>query len=491
LNAKNRQAPPAGGQQQGDAVAALLPLLSCPSCRHDDGFAARAEQLVCAHCRTVFPLYKSGAARVPWLFREPEAVRLEWRARYNAFLHASAAEQARLEKAATEVRRGPAAARIGQLGRARDAQRKQIVDVLGPLKLGAARAEPTLDRTGTLHGALPKRAALARDYDLLFRDWAWENGESQRVAECVRRVLAKRPAFRAGKLLTLGAGAGRLSYDLHRHHGPEISVALDWNPLLVLVGAKAALGEPVMLHEFPAAPLDRASFAVARTCVAPEPLTASGANFSFVLGDALDAPFKPASFDTVLTPWLVDAVPQSFTDCVRSVNRLLKERGTWVNTGTLAFTHRDAKWCVSQEEALDAVAANGFDVVASEREAVPYLQSPASAHGRIERVLTFMAVKTADCEAPERRDYLPAWLADGDRPVPDLDEFVVASAQRLLHAQILAAVDGRRSVEEIAQLVAKRYQLQLEEARGAVTRVLHDLYESAAADRPDPARTLE
>ena len=210
-----------------------------------------------------------------------------------------------------------------------------------------------------------------------------------------------------------------------------------------------------------------------------------------MLADAVDAPFKPASFDTVLTPWLVDVVPQSFTDCVRTVNRLLKKNGTWVNTGSLAFFHRDASWCHSQEEAVEIVAANGFDVVATEREAVPYLQSPASGYGRIERVFSFLAVKTADAPAPERVEYLPPWLLDAARPVPDLDEFVVSSAQRLLQAQILAAVDGRRSIQQIAELVAKRYQLQPAEAHGAVRRVLLELYESAVTDPLDPGTRLE
>ena len=289
-------------------------------------------------------------------------------------------------------------------------------------------------------------------------------------------------------MLTLGAGAGRLSYDLHRRYDAELSVALDWHPLLVFVASRVLHGDKIALHEFPIAPLDKASFAVARTCSAPELLPAGGSSFAFVLADALAAPFKPASFDTLLTPWLVDVVPQSFVDCVRTVNRLLKKTGTWVNTGSLAFLHRDASWCVSQEEAVEIVAANGFDVVASEREAVPHLQSPASGHGRIERVFTFMAVKTARCgTARATWSTLPPWLLDTRRPVPDLDEFVVASTRRLLHAQILAAIDGRRSIDEIAQLVAKRYQLQPAEAQGAVRRVVLELYERALGENPTAA----
>jgi hypothetical protein len=306
----------------------------------------------------------------------------------------------------------------------------------------------------------------------------------------VREVLPERKSFRAGKLLALGAGACRLSYDVHHRYAPELSVALDLNPLPLLLAGRVLHGETVTLHEFPLAPLNAASIAPARACAAPEPL-GSDAPFALVLADALHAPFKAASFDTVVTPWLLDVVPQSFVDWARAVNRLLVHGGTWINTGPLAFRHRNEAWCYGEDEILELVAANGFKIVASERKPVPYLQSPASGRGRIERVLSFSATKTADAEAPERADHYPAWLSDAERPVPDLDELVVASTHRLLQAQILAAIDGRRSIADIAQLVAKRYGIQRSEAEGAVRRVLLEVYDATLAAKPDSAAALE
>ena len=74
--------------------------------------------------------------------------------------------------------------------------------------------------------------------------------------------------------------------------------------------------------------------------------------------------------------------------------------------------------------------------------------------------------------------------------MPDLDEFVVASTQHLLQAQILAAIDGRRSIDEIAQLVAKRYGLQKSEAKGAVRRLLLEIYDSTLAARTSSTAAL-
>ena len=52
-----------------------------------------------------------------------------------------------------------------------------------------------------------------------------------------------------------------------------------------------------------------------------------------------------------------------------------------------------------------------------------------------------------------------------------------ASTDHLLHAQVLAAIDGKRSIDEIGSLVAKQYGLQDSEAAHAVQRIMIELYE--------------
>jgi ubiquinone/menaquinone biosynthesis C-methylase UbiE/uncharacterized protein YbaR (Trm112 family) len=462
-------------------LPALAALLACPACGEAaQGLAARTDHLACSACKARFPIYMSGRAAVPWLFRDPEAVRLEWRARFNGFLHANAAAQSRLAEALRDRRASKLAAeRIRAVLEARAAQKKQVLELLAPLNLAGPRAEPRLDRTGLLHAKLPRQQGLLSYYTNVLRDWSWNNGENDALLACVLRSVHAQPEWRPRKLLTLGAGAGRLSYDLHRHYAPALSVALDLNPLLAFLGARVMHGETLSFQELPIAPLDKASFAVARACAPPAPIDPGA--FAWVVADALHAPFKPASFDAVLTPWLVDIVPQSLADCVRAVNRVLEPGGIWLNTGSLAFFHRNDAWCHSTEEALEVIAANGFEILASERAAIPYLQSPASAHGRVERVFSFSARKTRDADPPDNGPFLPKWLLEPDRPIPDLDEFVVASANHLLKAHVLAAIDGRRTIDEIAFFVAKRYGLQRSEAKGAVERILLEIYDSSSA----------
>ena len=453
----------------------------------------RGDSLTCRECATRFPLYQSGTLAIPWLFRHPEDALLEWRARFNSYLHASTSEQARLQAALLDPHCGKAAAaRIAAIGRAKEAQRRQIFELLAPLGLDTPRSNPALDRSGLLHGTLPRQQGLLSYYDNVFRDWAWDNGENERLLDCLGRVLQPVTGYSAGKVLTLGAGAGRLPYDFHRQYRPELSVTLDLNPLLVMLASRVLQGQSVPFYEFPIAPLDKASHAVLWSCAAPEALSADElANFSVLLADGTQPPFKQGSFDTVITPWYIDIVPQDFADGVRNVNRLLREGGVWLNTGSLAFFHRNETWCYSQEETLELLVTNGFEVLAAERAAIPYLQSPRSAHGRVERVFSFAVRKVASAGAPRPNPYLPQWVRDPHRPVPDLDEFVVASAHHLLQAEALAAIDGKRTIDEIAVLVAKRYGLQKSEARSAVERVLLDIFEAATLGKTDSIASLE
>jgi hypothetical protein len=474
-------------------LAAAAPLLACPACRSElTELALRGDSvLACRQCDARFPLYRDGGNVIPWLFRDAEGVLLEWRARFNGYLHASSAEQARLQAALGDAHCSrAAAARIRLVVEAKEAQRRQIFELLAPLGLDSPRGTAALDRSGLLHGRLPRQQGLMSYYDNVFRDWAWENGENERLLGCIEQVLQALPGYSPGKVLTLGAGAARLPYDFHRRYRPELSLALDFNPLLVLLASRVLQGQTVPFYEFPVAPLDAASFAVLRRCAAPEALPAAPANFVLLLADGTQPPFRQACFDTVITPWYIDIVPQDLADCIRTVNRLLKDGGIWLNTGSLAFFHRNESLCYSEDEALELLKQNGFEVLRAQRDAIPYLQSPSSAHGRVERAFSFCARKVSQAGVPRPTANVPRWIREPGRPVPDLDEFVVASAAYLLKAQALAAIDGRRTLEEIAALVAKRYGLQKSEARGAVERILLEIFATAELDKTDAAAGL-
>ena len=477
VSGQGSPAPP-GNVRAAEALAALCRRLCCPGCGGE--LVVAGATLSCDGCENVYPVFRCGEDRVPWLFADPAAARLQWKARYNGFLHSNSMELARLRKArSANAGRKTGRKRIGWLLKARESYRKQVVDLLAPLAL--ENIDWPADATDMLEGKLPKNQGLSSYTSNIFRDWAWETAENEEQFEAVARVLDADQRSGLGTVLTLGAGAGRLAYDLHRRYAPVSSIALDMNPLLTQIASRVTRGETLMLHEFPVAPLNQSCFAVEQPCRAPEALADD--NFHFVLGDALNLPVPAASVDTVVTPWLIDIIPQDLRDFLPRVNRCLVPGGLWVNTGSLAFFHQDEAWCYSEEELHELIEACGFEMLRCERRNLSYLCSPHSAHGRRETVLSFTAQKTGSVPVTAKRQYLPEWIVDTSQPVPASPETGIRSSNHLLSAQILAAVDGKRTIGQIGRLLARQYGLGTRETVHAVKQVLTHAWEEILNDQ--------
>ena len=341
-----------------------------PSCRSElDGAHAARRWLAVPAMRPRFPLYRSGAVAIPWLFRDPDAALLEWRARFNSYLHASTSEQLRLAAALADPHCSKAAAaRIELVAKAKETQRRQIFELLAPLEPRRTAQQPcarSLRRCCS--GKLPQAAGP----DELLRQCVPRLGlgeRRERAAARLRRASAAAAArrIRAGKVLTLGAGAGRLSYDFHRRYRAravrrarlESAARAAREPRAA--GPHGAVATSSLSHRStrrrsPCCATARRPSRCRRTRAASSALVLGGRHAA--------AASSTRRFDTVLTPWYVDIIPQDFVDCVRTVNRLLGNGGIWLNTGSLAFFHRNDAWCYSEEEtARDCSRANGFEV---------------------------------------------------------------------------------------------------------------------------------
>ena len=470
-------------KQDQNEVSVLRSLLACPVCAAAGAtLTVSSEALTCRQCDTQFPIFRCGKANIPWLFSEPDNTRLEWKARYNGFLHANSAELERLRHAHKGSHGSKTGRRrISNLLHAHEQYRDQITEILAPVKLEDINWPA--DATSLLQSKLPKNQGLSSYTSNIFRDWAWNNGENETLVDAVDKVLTADHRGRLGPLLTLGAGASRLPYDMHRRYSPYLSVILDNNPLLLQIASQVIQGESISLYEFPVAPLNESSFAVLQECQAPVAL--DNENFHYVLADALNPPFAKESFNTVVTPWLIDIIPQDLRVFIPSINRILPQGGVWINTGSLAFFHRDEAWCYSEEEVLEIVAENGFEVLAVERRTVPYLRSPHSAHGRMETILSFSARKVREVDPGATLSYLPAWILDTSQPIPSSTECAVSASNHMLKAHVLAAIDGKRTINEIGRIVASQYGLGLEETIHAVTRILVDAWEESNIARSD------
>jgi Carnosine N-methyltransferase len=469
---------------------ALVARLACPACTSSELVQTEENHIQCTRCRALYPLYAGGTRTIPWVYQDPDSTLLEWKTRFNGFLHSNWNEQNRLRKALKSKSLSPIARnRLELMLEARMTQRIQVSEILSPLDLECVNFDRGHDPASLLRSRLPGSQGVSSYYNNIFRDWSWNNGENEQQLAAVQSVIAEAKADSLGHLLTIGAGAGRLAYDLHVACAPELSVALDINPLLMFLASRVVSGETVSMVEFPTAPLTESAFAVQQECRAPAALPTD--RFAFMFADGLNPPLADSSFDTIVTPWMVDIIPQNLRDFALTVNRLLDDGGLWINTGSLAFFHKDPTWCYSEVEVLELAEECGFEILATERRQLPYLQSPHSAYWRTENALTFCARKKGTVEETRHFRYVPEWMVDSTCAVPSRDEFSVCSSDHLLRAQILAAVDGQRSIDDIAASLAREYGLRQLEAKNAVRRIILEVYENHVLQQEELADALK
>jgi hypothetical protein len=80
---------------------------------------------------------------------------------------------------------------------------------------------------------------------------------------------------------------------------------------------------------------------------------------------------------------------------------------------------------------------------------------------------------------PARHRALPDWLVGGTQPVPLLPAFQLQAMTTRIYSFIMGLIDGRRSVTEMAMLLADQRLMTREEAEPAVRTFLTRMYEDS------------
>lgn len=447
----------------------------CPRCatRLDLGAAA----IECAGCGGVYP--RLGA--IPVLLAEP-----------RRYLATCRRQLTRLEdqvvQTVRDIREQLDAADVLPATRARclamiDALEGQLADV-------RAVIEPRLPETARAPSAPASEAVPATlEYlPYLYRDWGWpaeDGGENERAHASVEAVLGQQPL---GRTLVLGAGACRLAYDLHRKHPEAEMVVIDVDPLLFSVAWAVTHGESVTVRE---ANLEIGEIGQgSRQWILSAPHgPVDDERFHFMVADALDPPFAPATFDTVLTPWFIDQGPDDVRDLVSTLHLALKPGGRWLNLGPLRYD-----WDVpvalrfSREEIFDLIGRAGFELGRWQSESAPYLVSKLNGRGKMEWVLAFAARKLeTSAEEPRPEEGPPSWLLFRHRPIPTFEGQSMFWAKSPAVRRVVSAIDGKRTLDDIALLVADQAgqpDISMSQVRAAVRQCLADVHPAA---RPEPA----
>lgn len=444
---------------------------SCPRC---DRVLDPAESgFRCCGCKIEFPL----VGGLPWLFAEPNAVLAEWRGRFNFSIQTLVANANRLREAAARPGISPKTkSRLDRTAAAMSDHSAKLGELLAPLEMTEPKA--AIETYLALRTRLPPDQGLMTYFPNVHRDWCWGNEENTASIGIVVAAMGQRSA---GRSLVLGSGAGRLAYDSHQQTDATQTAALDFNPLLAMLGQRIAAGETIELHEFPLAPLSGDKAAVLRQLAAPDP---TRAGLEFLIADVNRPPFPAKRFDTIVTPWLVDILPGDFSELCGRINHLLDDGGVWINFGSLSFHQADPAAQLGPDECFEIIAQQGFAEPDHSNTEIPYLCSPASRHGRRETVLAWSATKTTHIKKPARHQSLPDWAVRGQDPIPALEHFRVAAMSTRIHAHIMSLIDGRRSIADIAALLEQQRLMNAREAEASVRGLLIKLFDESQIRRP-------
>jgi SAM-dependent methyltransferase len=356
----------------------LLDDTLCPRC--GVSVDVRPQDIVCHGCSKAFVR----VGRIPVLLPLPDEQVALWRQQLGLLASQADPMGAALQAESRSPGLLPSArARLQAMIEGVRAQFADIAAVLGPALGGAL--DPS-EGTG-----LP-RGVVEYGY-CLYRDWGWpgEKGdENEQAVDSIRSVVL---APSLGRTLVLGAGACRLAYDLHRMMGATETAVVDIDPFLLVIAEAVVRGGVVRVTEATANIHEMANASRAWSLEAPAgPLAADAFHFFFANG--LAPPFRSGTFDTVVTPWFIDQVPADLPSLLAKIHELLAPGGRWINHGPLIYP-MDAPMVrrFSREEVLELGARAGFRIERSSSRSVPHLVSPLTGRGKVERVLTFAALK--------------------------------------------------------------------------------------------------
>jgi hypothetical protein len=423
---------------------------------------------MCGDCSSGYPV----VGGIPWLFPDPRQALAEWRGRTSLLTQHLASEAAAMRAALPGTTIAATRRRLEHVAAAHDAQIERLRALLAPLGLEqSAISEAAHQALGT---RLPTEQGLTNYYVNLHRDWCWgaeENAGSLAALDAALGGIAG-----LGVTLVQGAGAGRLAYDLHAAGDAPLTVATDFNPLLLFAARELFAGHAIDLYEFPIAPRGIEDAAVARTLASPGP---ARAGLELVAADALQPPFADGAFDTVVTPWFIDIIGEPFASVASRINLLLKPGGRWINFGSLAFSRAAHADRIGLEEALEILPRTGFASPTVLETALPYMRSPASRHSRVETTVTWVTVKAGPSDSEPRARVWPDWLLQPEKPVPKTAAFEMRQVSSRVHAFLLALINGERSIRDMARVLVEQRLATSQEAEAQVRIFLTRLHEES------------
>lgn len=427
---------------------------------------------------------------VPWLFPDPRFVLANWRERIDFFLEMRSQEIEELKGSIKSTASPLTKARLEALRQSKITQLELLKKVLDPIKPGTKLSLPKKQAFGY---RLPFNQGLLGYFPNLARDWAIgaNNFETENIT-LLEAVLAVTPAATKTSMATsnlkiavLGCGAGRLPYDIAKMYSNCQVMAVDINPLLLLAAQQINSGAKLKGIYPTVSPKDRMQPALELELAAPKgPAT----NLEFVFADVYALPFLPASFDVVITPWLVDILPRQFSQLTASIAQITKPEGIWINCGAWAFNFQNEEDNLSLAEAEEVGSQSGWNPLTSQLIETAYLQTEIDSHRRFETMTAFAWQRSGTPVTYDSRARLSdkiEWLTNPSLPIPRLPAFAQSIESLSTMTWVLSQVDGKRTLTDLIATLSQQSGLDQDAARDA----LESFFDRYLKDRTFRERT--
>lgn len=423
-------------------------------------------------------------SEIPWLFPDPKHVLANWRERADRLLQEYASEITDLKETIKDASSTLTKERLETIRTLKIQQLEMLKRILEPMKPGTKLSLPKKSAFGY---RLPFSQGLLGYFPNIARDWG--NGsehaelENRKLFDTILQALNAADStigdsnvgagISSKRILVLGSGASRLAYDLAMQFPNSTVVALDLNPVLLLAAKSINDGEKLKAVTFSASPRDRMNPGGSVELVAPK---GKATNLKFVFADVYALPFQAETFDICITPWLVDILPRRFAELATSIRRVVRPKGHWINCGAWFFNFQNEADNISLKEAEEIGSSLGWNPLSSSLVETPYLQSPLDNHRRFETMTVFTWLKLesaqeahagAAAQAPAIDDRIE-WIRNTSLPVPMLAPFTASAETYATKAWVLAQVDGKRSLKEIAAILMQQSGLEQDQAIDAV-----------------------
>jgi N2227-like protein len=394
------------------------------------------------------------------LFQNPGLAKLQWLNKLNKYRAQIRAQQKNATHAlnpATHQASALTKDRLQLVIKALESQKQEVESLLESFDLDESNKEVAL--LSVLANRISSEQHILSYFQNIFRDWAWPTDDNKTALNCIKDIW---PSQNIEKLVVLGSGAGRLAYDLAKNNLVKELLLIDINPLLLSVSQKMFNGETANLTEINNYPQSIETITKQWKLCAPK--GAAPIEAKHIWGDAINLPFKEHSLTAVLTPWFIDIIPEDFTQFAKRLNTRLQNNGYWFNFGPLGFGGPENGGTYTKEELKQILDQSGFKIEDWQEKKVDYLNSPLSSQNRTESVILWRAKKIKDMVAPKDFSHYPDWLLNTKMAIPRESQFDSLAAQSQLELQILLSIDGKRSIEDIQNLMIPHLKVSQSEA---------------------------